>query len=60
MSRIRFRGSHLMNFSMVVIAVGVVLTAMKWPLKNALFPMVGLEIAKSIFKFAMRNSLVIY
>lgn len=40
MSRIRFKGSHLMNLCMVVIAVGVVLTATKWPLKTSIFPIV--------------------
>ncbi len=40
MSRTRFSGSNLMNLSMVVISAWVAMTALKWPLKTALFPLV--------------------
>ncbi len=36
----RYSGKHWMNFALIVIAVGVVITAVKWPFKTALFPVV--------------------
>jgi hypothetical protein len=35
-----FRGAHMMSFSLIVIASGVAITSLKWPLKTALFPLV--------------------
>ena len=40
MNPIRFSGKNLMNIFMMVIAGGAVMTAIKWPLKTALFPMI--------------------
>jgi hypothetical protein len=37
---VKFSGKLVMSFSMIVIAVGVIITAAKWPFKTALFPMV--------------------
>ena len=39
----RYSAKHLMNLSLMAIAVGVVITAIKWPFKTAFFPvMVGI------------------
>ena len=39
----RYSAKHLMNLSLMAIAAGVVITAMKWPFKTAFFPvMVGI------------------
>ena len=35
----RYRGKHLMNLCLMVIAVGVIITAMKWPFRTAFFPL---------------------
>ena len=40
MSRTRFNGSNLMSLSMTVISAWVAITALRWPLKTALFPLV--------------------
>ncbi len=40
MSRTRFSGSNVMNLCMIVISTWVAITALKWPLKTALFPLV--------------------
>jgi hypothetical protein len=34
----RVKAKHLMNLSCVVIAVGVIITAIEWPFKTAFFP----------------------
>jgi len=39
-SPIRFKGKHWMSVCMAVISAGVVLNAIKWPFKTALFPAV--------------------
>ncbi len=36
----RFSGKLVMSFCMMVIAVGVIITAVKWPFKTALFPVI--------------------
>ncbi len=36
----RVSGKHLMNLCMMVIAIGVMITAMKWPFRTALFPLI--------------------
>ena len=36
----RYSGKHLMSLCLMVIAVGVMITAMKWPFKTALFPVI--------------------
>ena len=36
----KFSGKLLMSLCLMVIAVGVMITAMKWPFRTALFPMV--------------------
>jgi hypothetical protein len=39
---VKFSAKHLMNLSLMAIAVGVVITAVKWPFKTAFFPvMIG-------------------
>jgi hypothetical protein len=35
----RYRAKHLMNLCCVVIAVGVIITAIEWPFKTAFFPL---------------------
>jgi hypothetical protein len=35
----KYRGKHLMNFCLMIIAVGVIITAMKWPFRTAFFPL---------------------
>jgi hypothetical protein len=39
-SRIRFSGQHLMNLCMSTISAVVVIMALRWPFKTALFPVV--------------------
>ena len=34
----RFKAKYVMNLSMVIIAVGVIMTSLRWPFKTALFP----------------------
>ncbi len=36
----RYSGKHFVSPCLMVIAVGVIITAMKWPFKTALFPMI--------------------
>lgn len=36
----RFSGKLVMSFSLMVIAVGVIVTALGWPFKTALFPII--------------------
>jgi len=36
----RYSGKHLMSLCLMIIAVGVMITAMKWPFKTALFPVI--------------------
>ncbi len=36
----RLNGRVLMSFSMGIVSAGVILTAMKWPFKTALFPVI--------------------
>ena len=36
----RYKGKHLMNVALIGIAIGVVITAVKWPFKTALFPVI--------------------
>ena len=40
MNRIRFSGQNLMNLFMIIVSIGVSVTAFKWPLKTALFPFI--------------------
>lgn len=49
MNRTRFSGKNLMNLCMMVASAGVIITALKWPLKTALFPLV---ISISVFIMA--------
>jgi hypothetical protein len=35
----KYRGKHLMNLCLMGIAVGVIITAMKWPFRTAFFPL---------------------
>jgi hypothetical protein len=34
----RLKAKYLMNLTLVIIAVGVIITALRWPFKTALFP----------------------
>jgi len=36
----KYSGKHLMSLCLMVIAAGVIITAMKWPFKTALFPLI--------------------
>lgn len=36
----KFSAKHLMNITLMAIAVGVVVTAIKWPFKTAFFPVI--------------------
>ncbi len=36
----RYSGKHLMDVALIVIAGGVVITAVKWPFKTAFFPVI--------------------
>ncbi len=40
MNRIKFSSQHLINFFLVLISSSVIITALQWPLKAALFPIV--------------------
>lgn len=40
MNQMRYNGKHLISLCLLVLAAGVVITAVRWPLKSALFPMV--------------------
>ncbi len=40
MNQIRFSGKYVMNLVMVIISIGVVISAFNWPLKTALFPFI--------------------
>jgi ABC-type sugar transport system permease subunit len=39
-SRIKFSGEHIMTLCFAVISVGVIVSALRWPFKTALFPVI--------------------
>jgi len=39
-NRTRFNGKNLMNLCLIGVSTGVIISAIKWPLKTALFPLV--------------------
>lgn len=51
----RFSGKHLMSLGLMVISAGVVITALKWPLRAALFPII---IGVSVFFMAIAELLL--
>ena len=55
MSRIRYSGRHVMSFCLAAISVGVVITALKWPFKTALFPVI---IGASVFFLSLAELLM--
>ncbi|MEI9477799.1 MAG: hypothetical protein WCO26_14645, partial [Deltaproteobacteria bacterium] len=55
MSRIKFSGQHVMTLCLAVISGGVVVTALRWPFKTALFPVIigGCALILSLAEFSM-------
>ena len=51
----RYSGAHLMNLGLMVISAGVVSTALKWPFRAALFPVI---IGISVFFMAIAELLL--
>jgi hypothetical protein len=51
----RYSGKHLMSLCLMIIAVGVMITAMKWPFKTALFPVI---VSSFLFFGAMADLLL--
>jgi ABC-type sugar transport system permease subunit len=39
-SRIKFSGQHVMTLCLAVISIGVIVSALRWPFKTALFPVI--------------------
>jgi hypothetical protein len=39
-NRTSFNGPNIMSFCLIVVAAGVAITSLKWPLKTALFPLI--------------------
>ncbi len=40
MSRIKFSGQHAMTLCLALISIGVIVSALRWPFKTALFPVI--------------------
>lgn len=51
----RYSGKHLMSLCLMVISAGVVITALKWPFRAALFPVI---IGISVFFMAIAELLL--
>ena len=51
----RYSGAHLMSLCLMVISAGVVITALKWPFRAALFPVI---IGISVFFMAIAELLL--
>ncbi len=51
----RYNGKHLMNLGLMVISAGVAITALKWPFRAALFPVI---IGISVFFMAIAELLL--